>query len=1151
MPLTNEQLETNPNTQRRTESRLQKPLQYLTIKSKQIYQSRKKYTVDTGKESNTNTNTFESLSDQSPLLDSSIKARYTHQIEDDDYSNQSTSAEVETKSLSERIQQNHSVDYNTEQVLPEEQDSNSHGKDSSVLVQDTFETTTTVATTANTSTSYQQKYSFMDTVPTSTSIHNHQDESLAESEIMGGYEDHHERHQPSTTSFYTNVRKCLHFGIYNPVCSCLVQYPTIADEIQIHFPLTAGKLLKQSKMTFVGIPLFVFLLDCFIILPGYLVAKVITEFGVYFLMTCTIWAIGRAILRLIAFPGSTSRLVNEIEGEFQKYSIKMLMHTQNTCVDLANLLISLDEENKMVVSNSDTDEDYYESNKMGQRKRLQKLFGVDVNRHGALLLWKKVKQYRDRILSVFHDVMDRLLSPEEQRLEEIQSSRYGNNPLVGDIGDLATISSRAREETVQLCKHMKAILDGIEVLENAAGEFLNSSAKDITKRKLSQEAVQASQRLLLVSTEFGSFLESLGQNDTHEDESIRTSLFGELMHSIKGNARMILEILDPPPSNSVFGLDVLRGCMLSRYMGAQQIWIGRPKSKGSGLIDAIHIPSDGNCIDPTNNHTKIEKVVVFCNPNAGLFETSTGLGLLGGNVSHSRGSEITSWTDFYIENGYDVIMFNYSCYGRSHKGKYRKQGHKSGCLATAIRLFKRFFLAPKPSPTSLKDDATVVANHLIDKIGVNKMVLHGESIGGLSAAGATIALSDREDFDDNGVPITYPSILICDRTFCNLVAVAQRMVGSWTGSVIPLLTPWWNTDVAADFLNAKCKKVLAQDAADSIIHYSSSLKKGVSITKEIKSLKTQHLSQFLEAPLTYRMSDHEDVGVLHSSFENLSRSNEIPSPTWPTSNHIDVSQAFHFAACARRIGKVATNIRKRQLLNSLESSLEEDEEEGVEITAVFSRDQANDMHKNNTPEDNVLMEVWETLARCDGLTGMPLGATVKEGHDCVVDWLTCILTLGTQRVALAAQERTKKSSEQKISLQNAISIKDCDFDFYYQGYNENDDDDDNESDERISTLPIPKVLTELEILYKAKGIEHIQHELEYSINTLRYIVDRLSDRDVVSKALRIAHFQDLQDQSPGRFLNLTCGHNNQYSVEEKIQLLSILTEALEGGSSLA
>jgi hypothetical protein len=312
-------------------------------------------------------------------------------------------------------------------------------------------------------------------------------------------------------------------------------------------------------------------------------------------------------------------------------------------------------------------------------------------------------------------------------------------------------------------------------------------------------------------------------------------------------------------------------------------------------------------------------------------------------------------------------------------------------------------------------------------------------------------------------------------------------------------------------------------------------------------MKTQHLGIFLEAPLRYRMSDHHDVGVLHSSFATLSRSHEIPSPTWPKTTHIDVSQAFHFAACARRIGKVATNIKKRLFFNSFESPEDDDEEEGVEITTVLSRDQATESLKNNTPENNVLIEVWEILARCDGLTGMPLGVTVKEGHDCVVDWLTCILTLGPQRVALAAEERLHKSSEPSFSKEITVSIKDCDFDFFYQGYN----DDDAESDERVSTLPIPNVLSELEMLHKANDIEHIQHELEYCINTLRYIVDRLSDRDEVSKALRIVHFQDLQDQNPGRFLNLTCGHNTQYSVEEKIQLLSILNEASESGSCLA
>ncbi len=37
----------------------------------------------------------------------------------------------------------------------------------------------------------------------------------------------------------------------------------------------------------------------------------------------------------------------------------------------------------------------------------------------------------------------------------------------------------------------------------------------------------------------------------------------------------------------------------------------------------------------------------------------------------------------------------------------------------------------------------------------------------------------------------------------------------------------------------------------------------------------------------------------------------------------------------------------------------------------------------------------------------------------------------------------------------------------------------------------------------------------------------------------------------GRFLNLTCGHNSQYSLEEKMQLVNILTEACDHSNSFA
>ena len=60
------------------------------------------------------------------------------------------------------------------------------------------------------------------------------------------------------------------------------------------------------------------------------------------------------------------------------------------------------------------------------------------------------------------------------------------------------------------------------------------------------------------------------------------------------------------------------------------------------------------------------------------------------------------------------------------------------------------------------------------------------------------------------------SLLICDRTFCNLPAVAQRLLGRWSGTAVQMLEPFWNTDVAADYLAVTCPKVVANDAADMI-----------------------------------------------------------------------------------------------------------------------------------------------------------------------------------------------------------------------------------------------------------------------------------------------------------------------------------------------
>lgn len=77
----------------------------------------------------------------------------------------------------------------------------------------------------------------------------------------------------------------------------------------------------------------------------------------------------------------------------------------------------------------------------------------------------------------------------------------------------------------------------------------------------------------------------------------------------------------------------------------------------------------------------------------------------------------------------------------------------------------------QPSSESLKSDATAVARHLVENVGIEELVIHGESIGGMAAAGASKALTEKLN-KNSGI-----SLLICDRTFCNLEAVAQRLIG--------------------------------------------------------------------------------------------------------------------------------------------------------------------------------------------------------------------------------------------------------------------------------------------------------------------------------------------------------------------------------------
>ena len=391
------------------------------------------------------------------------------------------------------------------------------------------------------------------------------------------------------------------------------------------------------------------------------------------------------------------------------------------------------------------------------------------------------------------------------------------------------------------------------------------------------------------------------------------------------------------------------------------------------------------------------------------------------------------------------------------------------------------------------------------------MIIHGESIGGVAAAGAAKGLTSLPATQDK------VALLICDRTFTNLQAIAQRLVGIWTAPAISALAPLWNTDVAADFLAAKCPKILAQDHADAIIADSGSLKSGVALWNEIRRQKsTKNLGWAMEAPVEYRAADWENVGVRDSKLAPTTAAH-IQPPVWPTEKHITLRVGFHFAACARRIGKLATQERKASRSRAESSDIEE----GVDVDF-----DGTTMSSQSSDSTSGLVTAWKSLACCDGLCGAPLGATVKQGYDWTLIWLCSTLTFGGQIVAGAAEVRRGRS--------DPLHILPVDFDCRPAGYQQ------EETEMMVHPKPIPEVIATLKSLVERNdvSIRSAEHELSYCIGVLEYVVARLSATTTVDTSRQANHLQS----QLGYLLNLNCGHNSQLSVDERQKLKTLLEE---------
>jgi hypothetical protein len=193
----------------------------------------------------------------------------------------------------------------------------------------------------------------------------------------------------------------------------LLQVRTAADALpsSIQVVTNSGKM---SLLVFLGG--YVFFVALW--LPFWLLSFITSEWGIYALAFGCVLLIGRSIIRLIAFPGSSNRVSSEIEKEFNKYSVRMLLSASNSLIDLASAVSA--------ASKGSGDDSS----------------GSNIAYYEIPTLWKRAKSYRDRVVAVYADVLHFLLKDRHEPPSNSASdlTKHGNNRLSGDIGDLSGLT---------------------------------------------------------------------------------------------------------------------------------------------------------------------------------------------------------------------------------------------------------------------------------------------------------------------------------------------------------------------------------------------------------------------------------------------------------------------------------------------------------------------------------------------------------------------------------------------------------------------------------------------------------------------------------------------------------------------------------------
>ncbi|CAI5721662.1 unnamed protein product [Hyaloperonospora brassicae] len=570
-----------------------------------------------------------------------------------------------------------------------------------------------------------------------------------------------------------------------------------------------------------------------------------------------------------------------------------------------------------------------------------------------------------------------------------------------------------------------------------------------------------------------------------------------------------------PEVDCIATLELLRADMIVRFK-AEQMWI--PGHQGH-QIDAMLMPPASRGRDAV-----ARPVVMLCNPNGGLYE-----------FHHLH----MDWIRFYTAHlDCHVLVYNYRGYGRC-KGS--------------------------PSPAMHNFDGLAIVSYLKTERGFGQIAVHGESLGGLVA---TYVASMSP----------HVNVLIADRTFATVPALAQRMIARWAGTLVDWVMRW-DTDNVQKYLDATCAKLLCSDPSDEIILDGASLKSGVALRLELND-KTFDLPRqpipggSLTSPVP-PANIMSKIGMcsLRSS-RPVSEAASRPLMGQPLTDSMVIRFSEAVLSVGGRALECATGRGNEQAGGHRSDALEESETSGNTSDAVVGFSDVaivvDDAEAAKSEEHAAISEtqpmlpadeveapvpvastagfpgellpvIWMQLARLDGYCGQVLlQAAENGGHDKIRAWTASLLTWGGH----VAPERRKERTLEPF--------------------------------ERNGILIVPITIAEVHAVLQHLAEQHPSLKYDYDIGFVMLMVEYLNDalqrrwrhldtstseeRGVESEAVQndkktdtraaaeqrktiIPLLINTEDARLGCLLPLHCGHNKNFQDAEKQALAGFLRQA--------